>query len=206
MPPLLRVLTWYGTSQSVLWLCLCVTVRLAVQPSAKLKSTLRANYRYNTWLWVGSKQEGRREITPCSLLVSTLYAVTCDIREKREKITWKQVVNCSLGEQVDPSDDKKAELRRETLLIINVSPRVDCLHQILNVSLCNLWESLSAECRHFSSHLVGFSWLSRESAMTIDRHAEIKLWYKVMYARVSFSPFFFPGPWSAQCHFPGACS
>ena len=54
----------------------CLRLRQAVQPSATQKSTLWANYQYNTWLWVGSKQEGGRGIT--SLLVSTVYAMTCD--------------------------------------------------------------------------------------------------------------------------------
>lgn len=88
---------------------------------------------------------------------------------------------------------RKVQLQRGTLLIINVSPKVECLLQILNVSLYNLWESLSAEHRHFSLHLVVFSWLSRESAVTIGRSAKIKLFYKVMYACVSFSLFFFVG-------------
>lgn len=57
---------------------LSVTVRLAVQPSAKQKSTLWANYQCNTWLWVGSKQESRRGIT--------LYAMACDIRGKKRKL------------------------------------------------------------------------------------------------------------------------
>lgn len=88
---------------------------------------------------------------------------------------------------------RESERARETLLFINVSPKLGRLHQILNASPVYFFarESLSAERRHLSSHLVGFSWLSRECAVTIDRHAKIKLWYEVMYACVSSSPFFF---------------
>lgn len=74
---------------------LSANVRLVVQSSAKQKSTVWANYQYNTWLWVGSKRGSGRGITPGSLVVSTLYAVTCDVRGKkreRERITPKQLV------------------------------------------------------------------------------------------------------------------
>lgn len=40
--------------------------------------------------------------------------------------------------------------------LYHVFSKLRGLHQILNVSLYNLRESLSAECRHFSLHLVGF--------------------------------------------------
>lgn len=45
---------------------------------------------------------------------------------------------------------RKVELQRETLLITDVSPKVECLHQILNFSLYNLQEKFISRAQAFS--------------------------------------------------------
>lgn len=148
---------------TLLNLCSC---EASSSVSCKVKSTPWANYQCNAWLWVGSKKEGRWHHHCMQWPVISGKKQERKLQENRLSTSYSlNCIYCTVwGERVEDIFQCCfiEKWKRQMLLVIAGIPNhPKVFASDFNVSLNNLWESLSVECRHFSSLLIGFSWLSR---------------------------------------------
>lgn len=155
-----------------------LSLSLAGQSAANQKSTRWSDYQRNTCFWVGSKHDGSRY--HLRFMVDAMTGGTWE-KKDTEVQRWRELT-------LRQNDSLLLSASRTPVFASDSKQRLICV------------KFISTTQAHFT--VAAFCWLSRESAVTKERHAKPKLavWSDV-WMRALFS-----GPWSAWCHLPGAHS